>query len=60
MVPMFKLLKIKFYISLEERVTPNPTLLLLKKKKKKRVRNIKLDFISVFVFTITAPQAVQG
>lgn len=59
MAPMFKLLKIKFYISLEERVTPNPTLLLLKKKKK-RVRNIKLDFISVFVFTITAPQAVQG
>lgn len=58
MTPMFKLLKIKFYISLEERVTPNPTPSLPKEKKK--VRNIKLDFISVFVFTITAPQAVQG
>lgn len=29
-------------------------------QRKKQVRNIKLDFISVFVFTITAPQAVQG
>lgn len=29
-------------------------------KKKNHTRNIKLDFISVFVFTITALQAVQG
>lgn len=46
-----------FKISLEDRVTPH---LASPHPKKHHIRNIELDFFSVFVFTITAPQAVQG